>query len=53
MKCQVCKIKEATNHQGKIHFCDGCLIELQMSVTYYINRKEISAEEYYKKLNEK
>jgi len=51
MKCQVCKLKEATNHQGKLHLCDGCLTELQLSVQYYINGKEVTAEEYYDRIN--
>lgn len=51
MKCQVCKIKEATNHQGKLHLCDGCLTELQLSVQFYINGKEVTAEEYYNRIN--
>ena len=52
MKCQICKIIEATNHQNNLHICDGCMIELQLSAQFYIGGKEVSAEEYYRRLNE-
>lgn len=52
MICQICKLKEATQHIDKLHICNGCLIELQLSVQFYIDGKEVSPEEYYRQLNE-
>lgn len=52
MICKICKKKEATQHQGKMYICDECLIELQLSVRFYIGKKEVSPEEYYRRINE-
>jgi len=52
MKCTSCKLKEATNHYGKVDICDSCLVELQLSVRFYIAGKEVTPEEYYKKIYE-
>ena len=52
MKCQMCKIKEATNHQRTLHICDSCLIELKLSVIHYIGGKEVTPQEFYRRLNE-
>lgn len=53
MKCKLCKLKEATYHKKNFHICDGCLIEIQLSVQYYIGGKEVSSEEYYRRLHAK
>jgi len=52
MKCQICKLKEATNHSKTLQICDGCLIELQLSVKYYIGKKEVSPQEYYRRIKD-
>jgi len=44
--CDVCNIKEAKNLTTAGNFCDTCYFELLNSLTYYINGKEVTKEEY-------
>lgn len=50
--CKLCKKLKATNHIEELHICDKCLIEIQLSFSYYINNKEVTIEEYKRKIDE-
>ena len=52
MKCTLCKTKEATNHHKDLHICDSCLIEIQLSVRYYVGGEEVTPQEYHRKWRE-
>jgi hypothetical protein len=45
MKCKLCKNREANNHYKTLDICDKCLVDIQLSFTYYINGKECVKED--------
>ena len=49
MICRLCKKNEAT-FDG---ICSKCLVDIQMAFSYYIGRKEVTKEEYDRRINEK
>ena len=49
MICKLCNSKEAYSTSG---YCDSCLMEIQLSFTYYIGGKEVTKEEYDKFIKE-
>lgn len=51
MKCNLCKINEATNHTKKIHICNKCWIDIQLGFSYYIGGKEYTYEEFKRKID--
>jgi ribosomal protein L37AE/L43A len=48
MICKLCKKKEVTDPNPKIHICDICRMEIELSFSYYIGGKEVTREEYEK-----
>lgn len=48
MKCELCKIREATNHTKNLYICDHCWTEIQIFSSYYIGDKEVTKENYDK-----
>ena len=49
MKCTLCKKQEAI--LGK-DICDTCLLEIELAFTYSIDGKEVTKEEYDRKIKE-
>lgn len=52
MICKLCKKREVKDTNPKIHICDICRIELELSFSYYINGQEVTSEEYHRQINE-
>lgn len=52
MICKLCKKREVTDKNPKIHICDMCRLEIELSFTYHINGKEVTREEYDKQIKE-
>lgn len=48
MLCKACKKREVQDKNPKIHVCDVCRLELELAITYSINGKEVTREEYEK-----
>jgi ribosomal protein L37AE/L43A len=51
MKCKLCKKNEVTDKNPKIHICDACRLEIELSFTYYINGKEVTKEKFEKEFD--
>lgn len=52
MICKLCKKREVIDKNSKIHICDICRLEIELSFTYYIGNKEVTKEEYDRRINE-
>jgi ribosomal protein L37AE/L43A len=52
MICLLCKKKEVKDPNPKIKICDLCRMEIELAFTYYIGGKEVTKEEYEKRINE-
>lgn len=50
MLCSLCKKKEVQDPNPKITICDLCRLEIEMAFTYHINGKEVTKEEYLKRI---
>ena len=51
MICKLCKKKEVTDPNPKIHICSLCRLEIELSFQYYIGKVEVIKEEYEKQIN--
>jgi hypothetical protein len=52
MLCKLCKEREVQDKNPKITICDICRLELELAFTYYIGRKEVTKEEYKKRIKD-
>lgn len=52
MICKLCKKREVTDKNPKIHICDLCRLEIELSFTYHIDGKEVTKEEYERRIKE-
>jgi len=52
MNCKLCKIREVNDPNPKIHICDICRLELELSFQYFIGKIEVTREEYDKQIKE-
>lgn len=50
MICKLCKEREVTDPNPKIHICDICRMELELSFQYFIDGKEVTREEYDRRI---
>ena len=46
--CKLCKIKETKDNNT---ICDDCVIEIQLSFSYFIAGKEVTPHEYERRKN--
>jgi hypothetical protein len=51
MICKLCKKREVNDPNPKIKICSLCRLELELSFTYYIGGKEVTHEEYDRRIN--
>ena len=52
MICLLCKQREVQDPNPAIKICDLCRMEIEMSFTFYIGGKEVTREEYERRINE-
>jgi len=52
MICKLCKKREVTDPNPKIKICEICRLEIELAFTYYICEKEVTREEYEKRIKE-
>ena len=52
MICKLCKKNEVQDKNPKIHICDVCRLEIELSFTYHIGGVEVTKEEYERRINE-
>ena len=52
MTCELCKKKEVTDPNPKIKICDLCRLEIELAFTYYIVGKEVTKQEYERRIKE-
>jgi len=50
MICELCHKKEAIEDKK---ICDTCLLEIELAFTYYIGGKEVTKEEYDRRIKER
>jgi ribosomal protein L37AE/L43A len=50
MICKLCKKKEVTDSNPKIHICDICRMEIELSFRYFVAGKEVTQEEYNRRI---
>lgn len=51
--CPLCKKNQAVHFTPNgFGICDACFIEIQLSFSYYVGGKEVTREEYKRKINE-
>ncbi|MBU0580459.1 MAG: hypothetical protein KKA19_04715 [Candidatus Margulisbacteria bacterium] len=50
MICKLCHEREVKDPNPKIHLCDLCIIEIMSAFTYHIDGKEVTQEEYERRL---
>jgi len=50
-KCYLCKKDKTHLNKGKeIEICDSCLLDIVMAFGYFIDGKEVTKDEYERKL---
>ena len=52
MICKLCKKREVTDNNPLIKICDLCRMEIELAFTYFIAGKEVTKEEYDRRINE-
>jgi len=52
MICKLCKKREVKDKNPKIKICDICKMEIEFSFQYYIGGKEVTKEEYYRRIKD-
>jgi ribosomal protein L37AE/L43A len=52
MICKLCKKREVTDPNPKIHICDLCRMELELAFTYHIGTQEVTKEEYDRRIKD-
>jgi ribosomal protein L37AE/L43A len=50
MICKLCKKREVKDSNPKITICDICRLEIELAFIYYIDGKEVTKEEYEKRI---
>ena len=50
MKCKLCKKREVQDPNPRIHICDLCRLEIELSFRYFIDGKEVTKEEYNRRI---
>jgi len=50
--CKLCKKNEVKDPNPKIHICDICRLEIELAFTHYIGGKEVTREEYERRIKE-
>jgi ribosomal protein L37AE/L43A len=50
MICKLCKKREVTDPNPKIHICSECRLEIELSFQYYIGNQEVTREEYERQI---
>jgi len=52
MICLLCHKREVVDKNPKIKICDVCRLELELSFTYAIDGKEVTQEEYDRRIKD-
>lgn len=52
MICLLCKKREVKDKNPKIKICDICRLEIELSFTFYIGGKEVTPQEFYRRIDE-
>lgn len=49
--CKLCHKNEITDPNPKIHICSLCRLEIELSFQYFISGKEVTPQEYERRIN--